>query len=488
MNLSLCPICGKLSEEEQTALFSSLDYSTRSFKKGDWVARQGDALSSLYLLSKGRVKTEMITESGTILEVETLSAPTPLASAFLFAENNRFPVDVIALEECEIILIPKSAVMRLLATNEHFLQSYMAFNANRTQFLSERLQLLSIKTIKGKLAYYILKRIQGDHYKQDRNQTELSEYFGVAPPSLAPSFPKTNLANLLMDTLYIGREAIYRRLRGEVPFTLEEAALISRKLGVSLDKIVGVSFGANAVFDLNVVDHDDPFNAYFTILSRYVKIFRAFQDDPTTALGTSSNTIPQTLYLKHDLLSKFRLFKWMYQNKHIQCNHFENLKIPEKLVDTQREFVSLTQYIHSTDYIWDNMIFHHLVNDIKYFSDIHLISCEDIQRIKEELLVLVDELEELAMRGKTEAGNSVRIYVSHINFEATYSYLETSSLQLSMIRVYSINSITTQDTEMFNSLKDWIQSLKKFSTMISESGEMQRIQFFNRQREIINTL
>ena len=284
--------------------------------------------------------------------------------------------------------------------------------------------------------------------------------------------PKTNLANLLMDTLYIGREAIYRRLRGEVPFTLEEAALISRKLGVSLDKIVGVSFSANAVFDLNVVDHDDPFNAYFTILSRYVKIFRAFQDDPTTALGTSSNTIPQTLYLKHDLLSKFRLFKWMYQNKHIQCNHFENLKIPEKLVDTQREFVSLTQYIHSTDYIWDNMIFHHLVNDIKYFS---------------ELLVLVDELEELAMRGKTEAGNSVRIYVSHINFEATYSYLETSSLQLSMIRVYSINSITTQDTEMFNSLKDWIQSLKKFSTMISESGEMQRIQFFNRQREIINT-
>lgn len=99
--------------------------------------------------------------------------------------------------------------------------------------------------------------------------------------------PKTNLANLLMDTLCIGREAIYRRLRGEVPFTLEEAALISRKLGVSLDKIVGVSFSANAVFDLNVVDHDDPFNAYFTILSRYVKIFRAFQDDPTTALGTS---------------------------------------------------------------------------------------------------------------------------------------------------------------------------------------------------------
>ena len=31
-----------------------------------------------------------------------------------------------------------------------------------------------------------------------------------------------NLANELMDVLYIGKEAVYRRLRGEVPFTLAE--------------------------------------------------------------------------------------------------------------------------------------------------------------------------------------------------------------------------------------------------------------------------
>ena len=31
----------------------------------------------------------------------------------------------------------------------------------------------------------------------------------------------TNLANTLIDMLYLGKEAVYRRLRGEVPFTLE---------------------------------------------------------------------------------------------------------------------------------------------------------------------------------------------------------------------------------------------------------------------------
>ena len=94
----------------------------------------------------------------------------------------------------------------------------------------------------------------------------------------------------------------------------------------------------------------------------------------------------------------------------------------------------------------------------------------------------------LAIIWKTDFCNDVHIYVSQINFEATYSYLETSTLQLSLIRVYSINSLTTQDVQMFQSLKEWIQSLKKFSTLISESGEMQRIQFFNQQREIIDAL
>ena len=112
----------------------------------------------------------------------------------------------------------------------------------------------------------------------------------------------------------------------------------------------------------------------------------------------------------------------------------------------------------------------------------------NLEEIKNELFLLADELEELAINGKTADGNRVRIYVSNINFEATYSYVDTNNLQLSLIRIYSINSITTMDNEIFCTLKEWIQSLKKFSTLISESGEMQRIQFFKQQREIIDAL
>jgi CRP-like cAMP-binding protein len=136
---------------------------------------------------KGSVKAEMISNSGAVLNIEIIDAPKPLASAFLFAENNRFPVDVVALEDCEIIIISKELIMKQLACNEAFLQEFMAFNSNRTHFLSERLKFLSLKTIKGKLAQYILARATKMDFTLDMSQTALAEYFGVARPSLSRS-------------------------------------------------------------------------------------------------------------------------------------------------------------------------------------------------------------------------------------------------------------------------------------------------------------
>lgn len=159
------------------------------FEKGDFIAHQNDTIRYLYLLTKGVVKTEMTSEGGRTLHIETIIAPAPLALAFLFAEKNCFPVDVIALEAVEILLISKELVMEKLANNHQFLQNFIQINGNRTQFITQRLQLLAIKTIKGKLAYYILQESSKENntFKMSLNQTELADYFGVARPSLARS-------------------------------------------------------------------------------------------------------------------------------------------------------------------------------------------------------------------------------------------------------------------------------------------------------------
>lgn len=266
-----------------------------------------------------------------------------------------------------------------------------------------------------------------------------------------------NLANTLMDILYIGKEAVYRRLRGEVPFTLNEASIISKKMGVSLDQIVGISYTNNAMFDLNLLHYSEPIKTYYTIISHYLELFESLRYDLTSELSTASNMIPQTFYLKYDNLSKFRLFKWMYQNEKVNCvKYFSELNLSDELKQAQKDFVNATQYIQTTNYIWDSMMFVNLVNDIKYFASIHLITDEEVIKLQEELLMLLDDLENIAAKGKFNTGKNVRIYISNINFEATYSYVETSNMQLSLIRVFSINSITSRDKDMCKSMKEWV--------------------------------
>ena len=193
LDLSQCPICSAIAPQNLNDLLDNMEYKTEKYSKGTTVARQGNQLKHLYLLIKGTVKTEMITENGGLLTIEIIKAPRPLASAFLFAQNNTFPVDVTAVDECLILMIPKEEIIKLFQKDAAFLQRYIMYNSNITQFLSNKLQVLTIKTIKGKLAHYLLEQLSICHiidpsintFLMDKNQTELSKYFGVTRPSLA---------------------------------------------------------------------------------------------------------------------------------------------------------------------------------------------------------------------------------------------------------------------------------------------------------------
>lgn len=183
--LFFCTVCREKSQEEITRIKCTIEHTVKMYKKGEFIARQGDRVMCLYMLTKGRVKTEIVSDSGLALSVEEISAPYPLAAAFLFADDNHFPVDVMALEDCEIILISKSSIEKQMARCPEFLRGFMAFIANRVRFLSERLKIFSQKGIKAKVAYYILQQDKNGTFELGRSIASLAEYFGVERPSLS---------------------------------------------------------------------------------------------------------------------------------------------------------------------------------------------------------------------------------------------------------------------------------------------------------------
>ena len=195
------PLFRGITPERLFADLEEISFHTRSYKKGEILAQPGAVCNRLVILTKGSVRGEMIDYSGRLIKVEDIAAPRAIAPLFLFGEENRYPVEVTANEPTEVIELPKSSVLSLFRKNEQFLENYMNLSANYARTLSDKLFFMSFKTIRQKLASYLLrlyKQQQQTHITLDRSQQELSDYFGVSRPSLA-----RELAHMQEDGLLI---------------------------------------------------------------------------------------------------------------------------------------------------------------------------------------------------------------------------------------------------------------------------------------------
>ncbi|WP_462318195.1 Crp/Fnr family transcriptional regulator [Marinilabilia sp.] len=187
--LAKSPLFSGLKTEQVKELLGGVTWQMKNFNQGDLIASGGDECRSLMIVIKGSVKGEMVDYSGRVLKIEDIPAPRPLAVAFIFGKNNRFPVSVSANEPTELLNIPKQSVVSLMQSSEIFLTNFMNAVSNRAQFISGKLRFLSFKTLKGKLAHYFMEldrqQKQNGEIQLMKTQEELAELFGVARPSLS---------------------------------------------------------------------------------------------------------------------------------------------------------------------------------------------------------------------------------------------------------------------------------------------------------------
>jgi CRP-like cAMP-binding protein len=186
IHLSKSPLFKGFSPQQTELLIKKAKYQIRSYEAEQLVAQRGEDCNKLIILLDGNVRGEMLDFSGKILKVEDISAPKAIATGFIFGAKNNFPVDVVANTDVTCMILPKEEVLALFKLSQEFLINFLDVVSNRAQFLSQRIWFLSFKTIKGKLAQYIL-NLAGDNKRivQLPVQRELADFFGVTRPSLA---------------------------------------------------------------------------------------------------------------------------------------------------------------------------------------------------------------------------------------------------------------------------------------------------------------
>ncbi len=185
--LSRCPVFNGIPEDECRTILSKIHFQVKSLEKDEILVHAGDEVKNLLIVLSGSVRGEMIDYSGKTVKIEDVEAPLPLASAFLFGKENKFPVTVTANEKTKMLAIPVSEFLKLLQMNSVLLRNYLNNISTRAQFLSQKLHFLSFKTIKEKVAHFLLNEAgdQFHSFELKNTQQQLAGLFGVTRPSLA---------------------------------------------------------------------------------------------------------------------------------------------------------------------------------------------------------------------------------------------------------------------------------------------------------------
>jgi len=200
ISITKCKMFCGISEKSLRETFKQIHYQVRKFEKGQYIIIRNTPCKELQILISGSVKAEIKNFSDTTVKIADIHAPDSLASAFLFGENNKYPVDVLAETEVNILWIPKQEVIKMFHINPDFLKNYLDRISTRAQFLTDKLKFLSFQTIKGKLAFFILKTSNEqskDEFIIEKTQQELSEMFGVTRPSLARALKQLDIEGLI---------------------------------------------------------------------------------------------------------------------------------------------------------------------------------------------------------------------------------------------------------------------------------------------------
>lgn len=308
--------------------------------------------------------------------------------------------------------------------------------------------------------------------------------------AIRQNLPKdTSIVTELSDTLSISREAVYRRLRGDMSFTLYEAVLIADKYNISLNNVANISVTNNPTYELKPQHYYNLREIDYKMLYEYLETLHYASKDPNSKQVFAANVFPQFPTNRYYWLAKYDAFRWVYLNQDINTiKPFHEIDFPRKLHELYKSIMDESMNIKHTIYIWSTRIFESIIKEAQYFFKIGLIKEVDLKKVKEELLAYIDFLERIVTKGKFDTGNILQMYIIDLSSDAGYSYLETKDLHLSMIGAFAFNQVVSLDENALSIMKARIDSLLRVSTLISESGATVRIEFFKAQRDIVNTL
>jgi hypothetical protein len=295
----------------------------------------------------------------------------------------------------------------------------------------------------------------------------------------------------LMNLLELSSESVYRRMRGDVSFTFDEITKLSVSLNFSLDEIIGNDNEKRIFFDLQDENLEKPDKVFLTMLENLFNYSKRLSNANNSESIVALSKINPLFVVDYTYLFKFFYYKWVQQTGTVPFNYsFSELTLSKEINYMIEKFrLNFFQYRSNfVTVILDQFICSNTIKEINYYYKRGLINDDELILIKQDLTDFLDSTEKLVQTGISKNGSKYHFYLSSFNIESNTIYTEHDSKFESQFWIYTVNPIVISNLKVASTQKRWLNSLKRYSTLITQSNEIRQSEFFSKQREYIDQL
>lgn len=187
-------------EEQFIQLFKNARYSINTYSKGQVIHLQNEVCSAMDIVLEGEVSVQKIDSSGNILKIIVFSGSDILGANLLFSSKHVYPMTIVSESRSVILHIYKELILSLCHSNERFMSGIMTEIADKSLMLTEKIDAISMKTIRQKIVEYL-----GYQYYLQKSyvirlhisKKELAERLGIQRSSLSRELQKMRSDGLL---------------------------------------------------------------------------------------------------------------------------------------------------------------------------------------------------------------------------------------------------------------------------------------------------
>ena len=184
--LKQCPLFKDLDESEIINLMHTVRYKIIRSQRGDILAHVGSVCQHADIIISGEIVAYITAPSGHIVRMATHQTGKLLAPAFLFANDNHYPVTIESTMDTVVLRLTPSDLEKMMHSDQRLMKNYLRMLSNIISILTKKVRMLSM-SVREKVCLYLneqSRQQKSNNILLPLSRQALAEHFGIQKYSL----------------------------------------------------------------------------------------------------------------------------------------------------------------------------------------------------------------------------------------------------------------------------------------------------------------